>query len=472
MSPSLLLLVSLTLSSAGKDGKAPRTGDFKDDFLDPPSKATMHYRLRAPEKLPAQNRLGLIVCFHGLHGNEDSITDFAVGAVSRAGLLDQYVIMGGKSKGTGWEEIDDKDVLAWLAWIMKTYPIDPRRVHAIGMSNGGGMVKRFGFRHQDLFASVTSYCGVEVALSGGASGKPPPATGPMSPAETRTEWYIVHGNADKTVDVGASRRTVQQLRVKGYRCIYREIEGADHGGILGNADVADDVIRFLHAVRHKEVAPSKEEKADLASMPAKLKSGKLDAVAPVLAEAERIGGPAAAKAIVAALGNSDADVKKAAAKSIEATSFGREAVVALVKLLKDKSDDVKAAAYRALASESARGSPEALDTLLRAARAKTTPPAERALAIEGLGKTVKLEFLGSFEDKLAIWSLVLLLEDADQKTREVAFAQLEKLVPDTFGYKPDQPEKDRKAAALKWRSWTATKCGPLEKVAGGKKGAA
>jgi len=142
MSRFLILALSLAVPAGAGEAKAPpRTGDFKDDFKDPSTGTVlMKYRLRAPQKLPDRNHLGLIICFHGLNGNEDGITGFAIEAVSRNGLADQYVIAGGKSKGDGWAEVDDKDLLAWIEWVKRSYPIDPRRVHLIGMSNGGWMV--------------------------------------------------------------------------------------------------------------------------------------------------------------------------------------------------------------------------------------------------------------------------------------------------------------------------------------------
>jgi poly(3-hydroxybutyrate) depolymerase len=459
----------LAFAAAAAAQAAPRTGDFKADFQDPQNKAlSMHYRMRAPEKLPEKNHLGLIVCFHGLHSNEDGMTGFAIEAANRTGLADQYVIMGGKSKGEGWAESDDKDVLAWITWAKQAYPIDPRRVHLIGMSNGGGMVKRFGWRHQDLFATVTSYCGVGADFSGVPTGKPSPKAGPQSPAETRTEWYFVHGDADTTVPADTSRKANRDLRNKGYRSIYREIIGADHVGIIKFPEVADDVLRFMHAVRNKELPLSKGAQAELATLAGKAKSVKADGIGEILAAAERIGGPPAGRVILGAFANPDVECRKAAVKSTESTLYGREVVVGLIKLLKDKSDEVKAAAYRGLATAANLRYQEAQETLIQAARGKKTPPAERALAIAGLGQTVKLQFLGSFEDKLAIWTLVLVLDDEDQKAREAAFGQLEKLVKDTFQYKPDMSAKERKESLGKWKGWIASKCGPLEQAGSGK----
>jgi len=73
---------------------------------------------------------------------------------------------------------------------------------------------------------------------------------------------------------------------------------------------------------------------------------------------------------------------------------------------------------------------------------------------------------GNFEDdKMILWSLVLLLDDEEAKVREAAFTQLEKGVKDAFEYKPDMDPAARKASVTKWKSWAQTKLGPLEAAA-------
>lgn len=446
----------------------PWKGDFKDDYKDPKTKALiMHYRMRAPEKLPEGKTLGLIVAFHGMNGNEDHMTGFAIEAAKRTKLVDQYLIMGGKSKGAGWATNDDKDLLQWIAWAMETYPIDPRRVHIIGMSNGGWMVKRFGWANQDKFATVTAYCGGGVDFSGTQKGsRPMPPVGPMSPAETKTEWYFVHGDADEQVAVDASRRACEQLKQKGYRYVYREIDGADHGGITRYNDVADDVLLFMHGLRHKEILLSSAEKKELSNLLSKVKTEKGAAVQPILAEAARLGGAPGTRVVDGAFGSSDPEVKKLAADTTEATLYGREVVFELIKLLKDKSDDVKASAMKGLTVACNWRYEEAQAHLIRIARQKSAPAADRVAAIQALGKAAKLMMHGNFDDdKMILWSLVLLLDDEDAKVREAAFTQLEKGVKDAFEYKPDLDPAARKASVTKWKSWAQTKLGPLEAAA-------
>ena len=193
-----LVLVSGALNADEPGIDHPRRGDFKDDYRDPDTKALiMRYRMIVPERLAEKRTLGLVVAFHGLNGNEDHMTGFAHRSARSVEIADEYVIMGGKSKDKGWSENDDDEVLAWIEWVMSTYPIDPRRVHIIGMSNGGWMVKRLGWAHQHLFASASPYCGSGAGFSGSPGvARRSSRRRQASPGETRTEWYFVHGDAD------------------------------------------------------------------------------------------------------------------------------------------------------------------------------------------------------------------------------------------------------------------------------------
>ncbi len=107
------------------------------------------------------------------------------------------------------------------------------------------------------------------------------------------------------------------------------------------------------------------------------------------------------------------------------------------------------------------------DVLMRTARSKNAPVEERIQAIESLGRVLKLMLPGNFEDKMVVWTLVLLLDDDELKVREAAFACF-KGMKDTFEYKPDGTTTERKAAMTKFRSWATQKCGTLEQAAAAK----
>jgi hypothetical protein len=327
-------------------------------------------------------------------------------------------------------------------------------------------VGRFGWQHQELFAAVCGYCGSYNFQQPPENLKklPPPAL----VAEGKTEWYFVHGGNDGPEKSG---NAAKELHGKGYRVVFRKLDGYGHTDIWdgnGHPDkvlvdaVRDDWFLWMHSLRHKEIPPSKDERAGLSSMAGKMKSEKLDGIKPILAEVSRIGGAPGGKLNDAAMDSADPEVRAAAAGTTERTLYGRESVAELIKLLKDKSDEVKQAAYRGLGTASDYRYPEAQDTLIRTARSKNTPVPERLLGIEGLGRTVKLMLPGNFEDRMVIWTLVLLLDDDELKVREAAFATLEKGVKDTFEYKPDLPTVDRKTAVAKWHAWCTKVAGALD----------
>jgi len=357
-------------------------------------------------------------------------------------------------------------VLRLIQWAKDTYPIDPRRVYEWGSSNGAAFVGRFGWHHQDLFAAVVGYCGSYNSFQDppecykAKPGLPGPA------AETKTEWYFVHGGNDNPDN---SRKALDVLKQKGYRGVFRRLDGYGHTDIWdgqGHPDlklvdaVRDDWFLFMHSLRHKEIAPSKEEKTALAAMPGKIKSDKA-----LVAEAARIGGVPASKALDGAFDSTEVDVRLAAAESTEKTFYSKELLIELIKLTRDKSEEIKLAALRGLGMAADYRHPEAQDTLVRLARTKSLALAERVAAVEGLGRTVKLMLPGNFEDKAVIWTLVTLLDDDELKIREAAFAAFpvfKEFVKETYDYKPDLPTAERKASVAKWKNWCSKVAGPLE----------
>ena len=472
----LILVTALLLAQAqAKPGeqevKHPITGVYHGDIKDPVKKdVLMKVIMQAPPKLPELKTLGLILLHHGFNGNENNYFGGTVDCAKRLGLTDQYVIVAGKSRGAGWTPADDEYELRLIAWLKETYPIDPRRVYIWGSSNGAAHVGRFGWQHQELFAAVTGYCGSYnfTQQPENLKGKMPP---PPMVAESKTEWYFVHGGDDNPQN---SANAAKELKQKGYRTIFRKLDGYGHTDIWdgnGHPDkvlvdaVRDDWFSWMHSLRHKEIAPTKDERASLSAMAGKMKTEKADGIKPLLAEVSRIGGAPGAKLVNAAMDSANADVRAAATATTEKTIYGREIVMELLKQLKDKSDEVKQAAYKGIAVASNFRYAEAQETLIRTARSKNTPAAERVLAIEGLGKTVKLMLPGNFEDRMVVWTLVLLLDDDDEKVRAAAFATLEKGVKDTHGYKPELPTVERKASVAKWHAWCAKAAGPLEQAA-------
>src|SRR5262245_40193564 len=298
------LLACGAMVAHGTEPQKPerRTGRYRGDITDPSNgNVIMRIAMQVPEQLPSEKHLGLILLFHGSRGNENNYIGLTVTALRRLGLLDQYVVISGKSKGPGWTNADDSPVLRIIKWAKETYPIDSRRVFVFGSSNGAAYVGRFGSAHQELIAGVVGYCG-NYRFAPELKGRP---------AATRNEWYFVHGGKDRPQN---SRRACDELKAAGYRYVFRQMDGYGHTDIwdsIGhpssdNADaVRDDWLLWMQALRHREISPTAEEQKSLAGLRERLRSGMPRDLEPLLKEAERIGGEQAGAVVGEALASKD-----------------------------------------------------------------------------------------------------------------------------------------------------------------------
>jgi len=248
------MLLLMSLLSLFQDPVVPKSGKFRGEIVDPATKdVIMKVRMAIPDQRVEGKPWGFIFVCHGFQGSEgNSYLDGTVAALKRLGLDDQYLAIAGKSKGEGWTEEDDDRLLRLYAWAKANYPLDPKRFFLFGSSNGARFVNRFGSLHQDLVGGVVSYCG-----SYDLSKMP-------EPAEKKTEWYYVHGGNDNAKN---SRKMCDELKKRGYRTVFRQLDGYGHTDIWdgkGHPDkvlvdaVCDDWAAWLHALPH--AAPAEGEK--------------------------------------------------------------------------------------------------------------------------------------------------------------------------------------------------------------------
>lgn len=487
---TLLILALLAPQEPTQESRSPRTGEFTDDLKDSKSgELIMRYRMWVPRKLPEKKHLGLIVAFHGTGGNQDSMTRRALEAVRREGLAGQYVVTGGCSKNRDrkkWEaRVDWPYVLKWLDWAMKTYPIDPRRVHIVGFSNGGWAVRRFGWDHPELVASVTVFAGCANNVFGEKSFANPYQPGwrngkasGRSTGDLKTEWYFIHGDKDDVVKVRESRMACEFLGPREYRYVYRELAGHNHVSVIKFAPVWNDAIRWMHALRHKEKAPAVDERKALVSMKKEIarigsprlrrrgreekepEAGPAVRSAPIIAECSRIGAQWGGDVLLKGLTSRLAEIREQAAASGERTLYGKAVVLQLIRLLKDRDASVRLAAIRGLGTAAHWRYAEAQGALCGLARSRSKPLDERLPAIQALAKPARFMLLGNFkDDPVILWTLVLLLEDREIDVRKAAFSALKTAVEGGFGYQPELEKTELRDSVRKWKEWCAQKCG-------------
>jgi predicted esterase len=202
--------------------------------------AVVTYAARIPVLGPKDPQPGLIVALHGINGNEKQLIDACKLALQAAGRDSGYVVLGLKSRGAGWEEVDHEPIRAAVAWAIATHHVDPRRVFALGYSHGAIRLGHFAAQAQDLFAGA-------VLWSGTCNRMPEDGSG--------LAYYVVHGEKDPTVKPDNIRAARDRMRATGVRLVYREFTGGDHGAPFSNAraDWGDHIV-WMDALRNARIA--------------------------------------------------------------------------------------------------------------------------------------------------------------------------------------------------------------------------
>jgi hypothetical protein len=131
----------------------------------------------------------------------------------------------------------------------------------------------------------------------------------------------------------------------------------------------------------------------------------------------------------------------------------------LALLLDDKSTKLRESAMASLSMQAAWGDAVAQEALCRYARDLKRKAMERRAAVSSLGALCRIDLMGSFLDKAAIWTMVDLLDDEDAGVRQQAFASLQVADGVGFDYHADGSKAKRKASCDCWTEWCRRTCG-------------
>jgi len=412
-----------------------------DVYKDKDGKDVITYAASAPSKRLPGSRPGLILGFHGRGGNEKQLIDGAVAALQKAGLRDDFVIVGLKSKEDGWTAKDDEPVKQFVPWAIKNWQVDPRRVYGIGFSSGAYYLNQFVPNHTELFAGAITYVGGQSGLA--KTEKP----------EDRSELYWIVGQADQTVKAESVRPNMEAAKKAGFRFVYREIAGMGHE--VYKDPPLEDAVQWLKAVRNKAVPPSPEEQAFLDKLADASKLGEASTWLRLAA----IGSHAAAPAVILGLQSEREGIRVHAAQAMTRMMFDGKAVEALAALLDDKESRVRGTAIQALTFQGRWNYPAAQEALCALARNDKKPAGERKAALLGLGEIARLDFLGGFQFKTVGWTLVECLDEEDGGVRAAAFLALQ-AAKSGVAYAPGMAKAQREAAMAKWTAWCTKVYGP------------
>ncbi len=156
----------------GAELTCPREGDLGpgDHAVEIDHAGTMrNYKLHVPSNYDPHAPTVLFINMHGLYSNPDQQTEFS--ATNQASDAQGFVVAYPQGQDNSWNGgtccgsaaanmVDDVAFLEdVVADISKQLCIDPRRVYATGMSNGGYMSHRLGCEANDVFAGIAPVAG-------------------------------------------------------------------------------------------------------------------------------------------------------------------------------------------------------------------------------------------------------------------------------------------------------------------------
>ena len=221
---------------AGTEPFARRTGDLKRHYLLDAAHEVMPYRMLVPSSYAAGRAFPLIVALHGLGGTEDSFFDAYGKKLPQLAEQRGYIIAaplgyrvdGGYGWGLGTPpadpsvrrntELSEMDVMQVLAQVRKHYNIDDSRIYLMGHSMGAIGTWKIAPKYPGLWAALGAF-----------SGQGAPAT-----VETMRSipQFVVHGDADPTVNVAGSRAMVAAMKALDVDVKYVEVPGGNHIAVV------------------------------------------------------------------------------------------------------------------------------------------------------------------------------------------------------------------------------------------------
>ncbi len=223
-----------TILAGAKGGKDPfkgRTGDFERHYVLQGANEVMPYRVYVPKGYAASKGTPLVVALHGLGANEDSFFDsysqLPPQLAEKHGFLmaaplgyrpDGFygsTMMGGTDAASRRRvEYSEKDVLEVLRLMKAAYNVDESRIYLMGHSMGAIGTWALGAKYPQTWAALVPFSGVgSPALAEQMKGIP---------------QFVVHGDADNTVNVSGSRNMVAALKKAGADVTYIEVPGGSH----------------------------------------------------------------------------------------------------------------------------------------------------------------------------------------------------------------------------------------------------
>lgn len=206
----LLLFVAVLSSFAFSAAAAPKITSNYNKVND-----GYNFWLAEPEGMVTEKK-PVVIFLHGasLCGNDlNKVRRYGtLAAVEKGRKIDAYVIAP-QNPGGSWKP---GKIMNILKWVEKNYNVDENRIYVLGMSLGGYGTIDFAATYPDKVAAAMAFCGGGTVKDLSGLGELP--------------LWIVHGTADRAVNVSQSDRVVSAVKSSGdhSRLYYDRVPGMNH----------------------------------------------------------------------------------------------------------------------------------------------------------------------------------------------------------------------------------------------------
>lgn len=231
---TLLALLGLVATALSAE---PQAGTFPSESLTV-GKEEREYRLVVPDKVDLKQPAPLVFAFHGfLIDSKDVMPRYT--KLSEAAAKHGFILAYPNALDRSWALTPDKmqkDLAFFDALLKKLstdYLIDPERIYATGMSNGGYMAHFVGKERSKVIAAVACHSGaLGLQTLRGIN------------AERKFPVMIIHGDKDNIISVSTARENRDKYQKEGHEVNYVEIPGLPHWW-AADKGINDDLWKFF-----------------------------------------------------------------------------------------------------------------------------------------------------------------------------------------------------------------------------------
>ncbi|MET0497254.1 MAG: prolyl oligopeptidase family serine peptidase [Steroidobacteraceae bacterium] len=267
----LMEFEELQLEDRGRAARIRPSGFVRIAYRDEVDGSTQYCRAYLPAEYSAAKAWPLIVFLHGFNPANPEYIDWWSVEQRHQPLAETKgtIVIDAHGRGNAqYLGMGDLDVMRCLDEAKWRFSVDADRVYLTGESMGGHGTWAIATRHPDVFAAAAPVFGgwdFRVSNVGGSSvAGPSPSRLEAFGLERASSFanaenllhvplLIVHGDADRAVNVENSRHAVRLLQRWGYDVSYHEMPGWDHEDLGQQATIADWLLTHKRVVAPRTI---------------------------------------------------------------------------------------------------------------------------------------------------------------------------------------------------------------------------